>query len=436
MAVGWETAGIGFLAVFALMMVGMPIAFAMLGVGLAGIWLMFGERTAMGMIGQMPVNTTMSYELSVIPMFILMGVLVTRARMSGDLYRLCHGFLGHRPGGLAMATVVACGGFSAVCGSSIATAATMAKVAMPEMRRYGYSDALASASVAAGGTLGILIPPSVILVIYGIATGTDIGALFIAGIVPGLVAVLLYVAAVAVMARIDPKSAPAAPRVAWGERLRYALAVGPIVALFVLIIGGLYWGVFTPTEAAGVGAGGALLFALWRRSLGPRAFMDSLVETVRTTASLFMVLIGALVFSNFVNLAGMPKALLELIDSLGLGPMGVILAILAIYLVLGMFMESLSMILLTIPIFFPVIIAQGFDPIWFGIFAVMVTELSLITPPVGLNLFVIKGVIRDISIGTIYRGILPFVIADMVRLALLIALPGMALYLPELAAGR
>lgn len=429
----WWVSGLGFLAVFLLMMLGMPIAFAMLVVGAAGIWYLLGEGTAYGLLGQMPFNTTMSYELSVVPMFILMGALISRAGMSQDLYRLCHGFLGHRRGGLAMATVMACGGFSAVCGSSIATAATMGKVAMPEMRRYGYADGLAAASVAAGGTLGILIPPSVILVLYGIATGTDIGSLFIAGIVPGIVAIGLYIAAVWVVARVNPSAAPAAPRVPWGERLRAAGSVGPIVLLFLLIIGGLYFGIFTPTEAAGVGAGGALLFALWRGSLTPGGFLDSLMETVRTTASLFLVLIGALVFSNFVNLAGLPNALSGLIADMGLSPLGVILAILLIYLILGMFMESLSMILLTVPIFFPVITAQGFDPVWFGIFAVMVTELSLITPPVGLNLFVIRGVIRDVSIGTIYRGIAPFVAADVVRLGLLIAFPAMALYLPALA---
>ena len=430
----WEIAGAGFAGVFVLMAMGMPIAFAMLVSGLAGIWYLLGERTAYGIIGQLPFSTTMSYELSVVPMFILMGALITRARMSGDLYRMCQSFVGHRRGGLAMATVLACGGFSAVCGSSIATAATMAKVAMPEMRRYGYADGLAAASIAAGGTLGILIPPSVILVLYGIATGTDIGALFIAGVIPGLVAVALYMAAVWVQTLADPTIAPAVPRVGWGERGRHLLSVGPIVLLFVLIIGGLYQGVFTPTEAAGVGAGGALIFALWRRSLGPASFMDALLETVRTTASLFMVLIGALVFSNFVNLAGLPAALSDLILDVGLPPMGVILVILLVYLILGMFMESLSMILLTIPIFFPVVSAQGFDPIWFGIFAVMVTELSLITPPVGLNLFVIKGVVQDIGVGTLYRGILPFIVADVIRILLLVLIPSMALYLPTLAA--
>jgi C4-dicarboxylate transporter, DctM subunit len=429
----WDAAGIGFGAVFVLMMLGMPIAFAMLVVGVGGIWVHLGERAAFGIMGSLPVSTTTSYELSVVPMFILMGVLVGRAGMSEDLYRLCHAFLGHRRGGLAMATVVACGGFSAVCGSSIATAATMAKVAVPEMRRYGYSDGLAASTVAAGGTLGILIPPSVILVLYGIATGTDIGQLFIAGIVPGIVAILLYLAAIWIIARIDPASAPSAPRVGWAERLSHFRTVGPILLLFVLIIGGLYVGAFTPTEAGGVGAAGALIFALWRRSLSVSIFVDAVVETVTTTASLFLVLIGALVFSNFVNLIGLPGAMSDLILSMGLEPWMVILLIFAIYLVLGMFMESLSMILLTIPIFFPIVTGMGFDPIWFGIFAVMVTELSLITPPVGLNLFVIRSVIGNVSIGAIYKGILPFIAADVVRILIIILFPALVLFLPMTA---
>ncbi len=429
----WEIAGVSFLGLFALMMSGMPIAFAMLLIGLAGIWINISERTAMGMIGQLPINATMSYELSVLPMFILMGVFVTRSRMSEDLYRLCHGFVGHLRGGLAAATILACGGFSALSGSSLATAATMAKVAVPEMRRYGYSDGFAASAVAAGGTLGILIPPSVILVLYGIATGTDIGQLFIAGILPGLLAILLYLAAIRITATIDPACAPSAPRMGWSERVSHLSSIGPILILFVAIIGGLYQGVFTPTEAGAVGATGALAFALWRRALSFRSFVASLLETVLTTASLFLVLIGALVFSNYMNLIGLPAALSDLIGSMGLGPYAVIFAILAIYLVLGMFMESLSMILLTVPIFFPIVTAQGFDPIWFGIFAVMVTELSLITPPVGLNLFVIKSVVDDISVGQIYRGILPFVLADIVRIVAIIAVPWIVMVLPVMA---
>jgi len=429
----FETAGLAFLAMFVLMLLGMPIAFAMLAVGFGGIWLVFGERLAYGVAGQLAFDTA-SYELSVVPMFILMGVLVTKARMSEDLYRLCHSFLGHRRGGLAMATVVACGGFAAVCGSSIATAATMAKVSMPEMRRYGYKDTLASGAIAAGGTLGILIPPSVIMVLYGIATGTDIGQLFIAGIVPGLLAIGLYIAAVAFVVRADPEAGPAAARVGWARRMRGFLSIGPVVALFLLIIGGIYFGVFTPTEAAGVGAFGAFLFALARRSLSPSTFLDALVETVKTTAALFIVLLGALMFSRFMNLAGLPEALSALITEAGLSPLAVIAVIFLIYLVLGCFMESLSMILLTVPIFFPVVIQLGFDPVWFGVFVVMATELSMITPPVGLNLFVIQGVIKDVRLAVVYRGILPFVVADVVRIGVIVALPGLVLFLPRLMA--
>jgi tripartite ATP-independent transporter DctM subunit len=429
----WIAAGLGFTGVFLLMLLGLPIAIAMLLVGFCGIWLLMGEGAAFGMMGQVPYNTTLSYELSVVPMFILMGAIISRTGMAADLYRLCNSLLGHLRGGLAMATILACGGFSAVCGSSIATAATMAKVAIPEMDRYKYGQGFAAASVAAGGTLGILIPPSVIMVLYGIATGTDIGKLFIAGILPGVLAVSLYLAAVWVHARLHADEAPSGPRATLIERLRLLAPVGPVLVLFLVIIGGLYFGLFTPTEAAGVGAASALLIAVIRRLIRLREFIDALVETVRTTASLFLVLIGALVFSNFVNLAGLPAALSGLIEQLGLSPLGVILVILLVYVVLGMFMESLSMILLTIPVFFPIISAQGFDPVWFGIFAVMVTELSLITPPVGLNLFVIRGVIPHIPIAAIYRGILPFVLADLVRIGLLIAFPAIVLWLPAMA---
>jgi tripartite ATP-independent transporter DctM subunit len=430
----WETAGLGFLALLGLMIVGLPIAFAMLAVGLGGLWMMMGERVALGIVGQIPFTATMSYELSVVPMFLLMGAFVTRAGMSEDLYRLGHGFLGHRRGGLAMATIAACGGFAAVSGSSIATAATMAKVAVPEMRRYRYADGLAASCIAAGGTLGILIPPSVVMVLYGIITGTDIGQLFIAGIVPGLVAILFYMLAVAWVVWRHPAAGPAAEPVPMGERFRRLTRVGPVLALFVLIIGGIYAGIFTPTEAAGIGAAGALVFALWRRTLSPHDFLAALLETVRTTASLFIVLIGALVFSNFMNLIGLPRALEELIASAGFSPMTVILLIFLVYLVLGCFMESLTMILLTVPVLFPVVSALGFDPVWFGVFVVMAVELGMITPPLGLNLFVIQGVIRDVRLVTIYRGIYPFVLADCLRILLIIALPGLVLVLPRLMA--
>ena len=361
-----------------------------------------------------------------------MGALITRSGAAAALYEGCYRFLGARRGGLAMATIAACGGFSAVCGSSIATAATMARVAMPEMRRFGYADSLAAGAVAAGGTLGILIPPSVILVVYGIQTGTDIGSLFIAGVVPGLLGILLYIAAIAVVTRIDPSLGPPGDRFPWRARLAGLVGTGPILALFLLVILGIYFGWFTPTEAAGIGAAGAFAIAILSRRLTVRSFVDSLFETARTTANLFFVLIGAIVFSNFMNVTGLPRLLTDLVTGWELTPLSVILLVALVYVVLGCFMESLSMVLLTVPVFFPVAVALGYDPIWFGIFVVVVTELSLVTPPVGLNLFVIKSVIREISIGTIYRGVVPFIAADIARLALLIAVPALALFLPGL----
>ncbi len=430
----WEMAGLAFLAMGVFIVFGMPIAFGLIVTGLGGIWLVYGERTAFGILGQLAFNQTTSYELSVVPMFILMGALITRARMSEDMYRLCHAFLGHRKGGLAMATVVACGMFSAVSGSSIATAATMAKVAMPEMRRYRYADTLASASVAAGGCLGNLIPPSVIMVLYGIATGTDVGQLMIAGIVPGIIAILFYMGLISAIAHRNPAAAPAAARMAWPERRAALASNGPLLVLFVTVIGGIYLGVFTATEAAGVGAFGALLLTVWRRALDRATLTASLLETVTMTAALFFVLVGALLFSNFMNLIGLPKALSALIDQSGLPPLAIIYLIFVVYVILGTFMESLPMVLLTVPIFFPVVTQLGYDPIWFGIIVVMVAELGLITPPVGLNLFIITTVVKDLPLGTVYRGIVPFIVLDIVRISLMILLPGVITFLPALMA--
>ena len=430
----WITAILGFLGLFALIGLGWPIAFAMLVTGALGSWSILGLRATLATLGQTVSVTAASYELSVVPMFILMGALVTRSGASESLYLACYRFLGHRRGGLAMATIAACGGFAAVCGSSIATAATMARVAMPQMRRFGYDDGLASGAIAAGGTLGILIPPSVILVIYGIQTGTDIGQLFIAGILPGLIGILLYIVAVAIVTAARPGLGPPGERSTARERIASLAGTAPILGLFLLVILGIYFGAFTPTEAAGVGAFGALVHALASRQLTLAGFVESLFETARTTANLFFILIGAIVFSNFMNVTGLPNLLRDLVTGWGLSAVGVITLIALIYILLGCFMESLSMVLLTVPIFFPVVTALGFEPIWFGIFVVFVTELSLITPPVGLNLFVIKGVVGDIGIRTVYAGIVPFVMADLVRLALLVAVPAMALFLPRLAA--
>ena len=438
---------IGFAIVLALVLLRMPIVFAMGLVGTLGFaWerggSIFSERglkAAMSMVGRQITDTAQDYGLSVIPLFILMGLFVNKGGLARELYAVSNAFLGHLRGGLAMATVAACGGFSAICGSSLATAATMSKVAMPEMRRYGYADGLSTASIAAGGTLGILIPPSVILVIYGLLTETSIGKLFIAGIVPGLLGILFYLFAVRWTVFRNPQAGPAGPRAGWGERLRALRSVWAVLLLFFLVIGGLY-GVFdfaplnltfSPTEAAGMGAMGAFLIALSRGGLSWRITFEVLKDTAFTSAALFAVLIGAQIFSNFVNLAGLPEALIAIVTAYDVPPFVVMLMILGIYIVLGCVFESLSMLLLTVPIFFPLVISLGFDPVWFGIVVVVVTEISLITPPVGLNVFILKGVVGNVSTGTIFRGVTPFWVADIFRLALIVLLPALVLFLPE-----
>lgn len=422
----------GFAVLLALVFLRMPIALAMGLVGFAGFGLLTGWTPSLAMTARLVVDTGQNYGLSVVPLFILMGNFVSRAGLSNELYNASHAFLGHRRGGLAMATVVACGAFSAICGSSLATAATMAKVALPPMRRFHYSDELATASIAAGGTLGILIPPSVILVIYGLLTEQSIGALFAAGILPGLVGVLFYVGAVRFTVWRRPEAGPADAPMPWDLRWRALGGVWGTILLFIVVMGGIYGGVFTPTEAAGVGAGGAFVIALARRTLTWLVLWQVLVESARTTAMLFTVLIGALIFSNFVNRAGLPDGLLALVTAFDVSPIVVILLILAVYIVLGCVFESLSMLLLTVPIFFPLVQNLGFDLIWFGIIVVVVTEISLITPPVGLNVFVLAGVVPDVSTRTIFRGVTPFWIADIGRLLLLVFVPALSLYLPRL----
>ena len=422
---------IAFAAMLILALARLPIAFAMGLTGFFGFAYKVSLPSAMAMTGAITYETGLSYALSVVPLFILMGNLVTRAGMSEELYHASYSFIGHRRGGLAMATILACGGFSAICGSSIATAATMSKVAVPPMRRYGYSDALASGSVAAGGTLGILIPPSVIMVIYGILTQQNIGKLFIAGVLPGLLAVFCYIGAISVTVWLDPKSGPPGEVVAWGERMRALKKVGAVIALFVLVLGGIYGGIFTTTEAAGMGAGGAFIIAIRRRGWSWRLYRDVLVESAATTGMIFTILIGALIFANFINSTTMPTEIIEFTNRFVATPLLVIAAICVIYVLLGCVLESLSMILLTVPVFFPVVQHLGFDMIWFGIIVVVVTEISLITPPVGLNIFVLRSVLPDIPSSTIIRGVLPFVAADLVRLAILIMFPMISLYLTQ-----
>jgi len=429
---------IGFAAVLGLVLLRVPIAFAMGFTGMIGYMIETNFRASISMVARLLIDTSQDYGLSVVPLFILMGLFVNKGGISRELYTASNAFLGHLKGGLAMATIVACGGFAAISGSSLATAATMSKVAMPEMRRYGYADRLSTASIAAGGTLGILIPPSVILVIYGLLTETSIGKLFIAGVVPGLLGILLYLVAVRFTVWRDPAAGPAGDRVDWPARFRALRDVWAVLLLFFVVIGGLY-GVFdvpplnitfSPTEAAGMGAMGAFLIALARRRLSLRDTLEVLRETAMTAASLFAVLIGAWIFSNFVNIAGLPAGLRAAVTAYSLQPWMVLGLILLIYILLGCVFESLSMLLLTVPIFFPLVTSLGFDPVWFGIIVVVVTEISLITPPVGLNVFVLRGVVGDVSTGTIFRGVTPFWTVDILRLILLVLIPGLALFLP------
>lgn len=423
---------IGFAILLLLIMARMPIGLSMGLVGFLGFVYLndWNWVSALSMSARRVVDTSRDYSLTVIPLFILMGNLVTKSGLSHELYRASYSFLGHFRGGLAMATVVACGGFSAICGSSLATAATMAKVSMPPMRRYGYADTLATASIAAGGTLGILIPPSVILVIYGIMTEQSIRELFAAGFLPGMLGIALYVVAVAWTVWRNPEAGPPGERSTTQERIEAMKGIWGTLLLFGIVIGGMYGGVFTPTEAAGIGAAGAFVIALARKSLTWRSLYEVLTETAHTSASLFVVVIGALIFSNFITRAEFPNQLLELIKSFDLSPLAVIFLILGIYILLGCILESLSMLLLTVPIFYPIVQSLGFDLVWFGILVVVVTEISLITPPVGLNVFVLSGVLKDVKTSTVFKGVTPFWVVDIIRLMLITLIPAIALALP------
>ncbi len=423
---------IGFAVILVLAFMRMPLGVALGLVGVVGFSELSNYKAGMANAARLVIDSGQSYGLSVVPLFILMGLMVDRGGMAKELYRAAYTFLGHRRGGLAMSTIVACGMFSAICGSSLATAATMSKVSMPEMRRYKYNDSLATASIAAGGTLGILIPPSVILVIYGLITNASVGKLFIAGVLPGVIGVLFYLAAVLFVVTRDPAAGPAGDRSTWRERLIALRDVWATLGLFIFVIGGIYVGAFTPTEAAGMGAAGAIAIAFFRGALTWKIVLDVCRETTLTTAKLFLVVFGALIFSNFVNRAGLPDALLNIAQGFEIGPLGVIFVIILIYLALGCVFESLSMILLTVPIFAPLVEGLGYDLIWFGILVVVATEISLITPPIGMNVFVLKGVLNDVSVGTIFKGVTPFWVADIFRILLIALVPGIALLLPSM----
>ena len=425
---------VGLTLMMVLCAVRIPISFAMTIVGFVGYAYMrdWNWTVAAAMTQTKLYETGRNYTLSVVPLFILMGNFVTRAGMSHELFHAAYTFIGHLRGGLAMATIWASAAFGGICGSSIATAATFAKVAYPSMKRFHYSDRLAAGVIAGGGTLGIMIPPSTIMVIYGVFTETNIGKLFAAGILPGIVGAVLLCGAVLYMTWRDPASGPPGERSSWRARFTALRGVWAVAALFFFVMGGIYGGFFTATEGAAMGAFGAMVFALARRALTWRTLYDALLESARTTAMLFMILIGALIFSEFINITSMPGDLKAWVTHFNLGPTMVMAAICAIYVVLGTAMEELSMILLTIPVFFPVVVHLGFDPVWFGIIIVCVVEIGLISPPVGMNMFVLRTLLPHVTTTTIFSGVMPFMVADIIRLAILIAVPWLSLWLPSM----
>ena len=421
---------LGFAAVFVLALLRVPLAFAMGLVGFAGLGLLRGWGPTAASAAQVVFDTGFAYTLSVVPLFILMGNFVARAGLAHELFRAAFAFVGHRKGGLAHATIIACAGFGAICGSSIATAATMTKVAYPSMKKLGYADFLSTGVIAAGGTLGIMIPPSTIMVIYGIVTETHIGKLFAAGVVPGLLCAGLLMAGVAVIIRRHPGAGPAGERMAWPERWAALRGIWGVALLVALVLGGIYGGWFTATEGAGIGASGAFGFALLRGALPPRALLAVLAESARTTAMLFAILIAASIFSSFVNYTSMPTDLKDGITRLGLPPLLVIAAMMGVYVVLGTIMEELTMVLLTIPVFFPVVTQLGFDPVWFGVLIVLVVQVGLISPPVGMNMFVMNALLKTVPMSQIFRGSAIFCVPLVLGLLLVLLFPGLALWLP------
>ena len=426
------TAGLGFAVAFALILFQVPIATALGLIGFGGYVLLSGFTPALSMVATVTRDSTMVYSLIVLPLFVLMGNLVAGAGISGDLFRAAQAFIGRRRGGLAMATVVACGGFGAICGSSVATAATMGRVAIPAMRQLGYADSLSAAAVAAGGTLGILIPPSIIMVVYGIATQTHIGMLFAAGIVPGLIAIAGYLAAVQWSVWRNPAIAPLGENAEQLNGRALFRALWPVAVIFGVVMGGIYGGLFTSIEASGIGAVASLLFALSRHNLKLKDIVAIFVDTAQTSAMMFAIILGAAIFGEFINTTGVHVALLAVVQGSGLPPFGVIMLMVVLYILLGSVLESLSMILLTVPIFFPIIKSLGYDPVWFGILIVVVVEVGLITPPIGVNLFVIRSVMPDIAMMTVVRGVIPFIVADLLRIFLIAAVPSLSLWLPQL----
>jgi tripartite ATP-independent transporter DctM subunit len=427
---------LSFPALLILIFLRIPIGLAMLLCGLGGLWLATGSTIPiLSKLKGETYSTFANYSLSIIPLFLLMGQFAGLGGMSQSLFKAANAFLGHRRGGVAMAAIGACAGFGAICGSSLATAATMAQVALPELRRYGYSGGLATGTLAAGGTLGILIPPSVVLVIYAILAEQNIAKLFLAAFVPGVIAAVGYMIAISIYVRLYPDSAGNTPRQPYRERFKALAEVWPVLLVFLAVVGGIYLGWFTPTEGAAVGAAGTGIIAFVNGGLTRKTFIDSILATASATAMIFFIVLGAAMFNSFLALSQLPQQAAAYISGQGYNPWVVLTGILILYLLLGCVMDSLSMILLTVPIFFPIVTVLDFGlgaeefAIWFGILVLIVVEVGLITPPVGMNLFVINSMAKDIPIIKTYRGVMPFVISDLVRTTILVIFPGITLFM-------
>jgi C4-dicarboxylate transporter DctM subunit len=426
---------IGCIALIVAFVIEIPVAFAMALVGLAGIWVLNSLDIGLTILAREFWMTFNTYTLSVVPMFVLMGTIAANSGIAKDLYATGYAFLGKFRGGLALATTIGCALFAAVCGSSAAEAASMAKVSLPEMQKYKYDSALATGCIAAAGTMAILIPPSLGFIVYGFLTQESVGRLFIAGIIPGIVLTLLFIITVFTLCWINPKLGPEGPGMSWGARLKSLSGCIDMILLFLLVIGGLFAGFFTPTEGGAVGAGGALILTLIRRRLGWHGFLEALKDTAIVTSMIFVILGGAFVFGRFMAFSGITDAIINWLSAGHLPPYAVIWLIFFIYLIGGCFMDFAPLGALTIPILYPIIVNLGFDPIWFGVFCVIVAEFALITPPVGMNVFVIKAVVPEIPISTIYRGVLPFVISEFALVLLVVYIPQLATFLPELMMG-
>ena len=423
---------LGFVVMFVLMALRVPIGVSMGIAGVGGFALLSGPKPALNLLSNVPLSVVTDYNLSVIPMFVLMGAFASHAGMSKELFSAGRAWLGHRKGGLALASIAACAGFAAINGSSVATAATMSQVALPEMRKAGYDPGFSAGLIAAGGTLGIMIPPSVIFVLYGIMTDTDITKLFAAGIVPGLMAVVGYAIVVHITALRYPNMLPVGEKHTWTERFSSLKNLWAVILLFMFVLGGIYGGWFTVQEAAAVGAMGTLFLGVARGQLRWATIRSALIDALRVSSAILMIVVGAFLFGYFLTITQFTQKAVDFLVHLPVGPYGVLALVMLGYLVLGAVMDELAMILLTVPVVFPAMVQLGFDPVWFGVIIVMAVTFGMICPPVGINVFVINSIAREIPLGKIYRGTMPFIAADVVRLVILCAFPALSLWLPSL----